>query len=669
MKKLLTSGRACAVAALIAVSMCAGAQFLGAPVAEAWIGQPLQVTVPARFASADADDACVQADVLYGDMRVAPGRVHTTVSGAGEQRRIRIESDAPVNDAVVTVSVRAGCRNTITRNYTLLPDVPSETVLARLGAPSTALAAATPSSPLRLATGTSPEVRPPLRRAIAARAELAQASPAANHRARHAPASRVKVAPGGSRLKLEPVDVGADSPLLRASDALADPAGDPSRRAAAALLWQAINADPQEVLRTTVMLHQLEAEMAQLQRNASQTHAEVAALRQRLDEARPWYLSRGLVQALAWLVAAAAIAAGVLWLRTRRSDAAAERWYAPADDPLLDQVVDVTHEEDGAAAAREPVRPVVVAAQPAAAAPQRPLAPVVAAGPVVQAAQSAPATTGPIDFEVPERATDNPPRRATTGVLRVETLAATLEEVEFLSSLGLTVDATDVLKTYLSDSTNPAPLAFYELMRLCADDEDQTALAAVRRRYTQVFGQEAPRPEQLAAPMGLDSMPALGARLTQAWGRGEALEIIEDALFALPAAGSAFTLQLGRELICLYDIALALATESTGQASADLESHSLAPWAHSDNVLDACAAAQAAAEASGGHRFALDVDLGAAAEPLPGAVRHETGELSVAPMLAEMQATAAREAAERTQRVRQEEEDAFSAAVASERMR
>ena len=75
MKKLLTSGRACAVAALIAVSMCAGAQFLGAPVAEAWIGQPLQVTVPARFASPDADDACVQADVLYGDMRVAPQRL------------------------------------------------------------------------------------------------------------------------------------------------------------------------------------------------------------------------------------------------------------------------------------------------------------------------------------------------------------------------------------------------------------------------------------------------------------------------------------------------------------------------------------------------------------------------------------------------------------------
>jgi hypothetical protein len=257
-------------------------------------------------------------------------------------------------------------------------------------------------------------------------------------------------------------------------------------------------------------------------------------------------------------------------------------------------------------------------------------------------------------------------------MLRVETLAATLEEVEFLSSLGLAVDAMEVLKAYLHDSSSPSPLAYFELMRLCDQDEDPAAVLAVRRRYAQVFGVEAPTLQQVSAARGLDSVPELSQRITRAWDSAEVLDLIEQALFSVPAPAAALTLQAGRDLLCLHDLAMALVTDS-GAGASEAESQPLAPWAHSDDPA-AVEALHAIADATGGHHFALDVDLTAAPEPLPATQEPaplpelELQDLELAPLIAEMQASAEREAQVRAQALAQAEaEDAFSAAVAGER--
>jgi hypothetical protein len=271
---------------------------------------------------------------------------------------------------------------------------------------------------------------------------------------------------------------------------------------------------------------------------------------------------------------------------------------------------------------------------------------------------------GRIDLEPPDGALAQPaPRHSASGALRVETLAATLEEVEFLSSLGLTSDAMDVLKTYLQDSASPAPLAFFELMRLCDQAEDAAAVATVRRRYTQAFGVEAPRLEQVNAGIGLDSLKDLSARVTAAWGKPAALDLIEEALFTVPRPGAALTLQAGRDLVCLYDLALALGAEGAAAVSAEDDAHPLAPWANAADAQAAHALAQDFAEAGGDH-FALDVDLTAAPDALPEPQDAAFPDLELAPLVKEMQEQARREAA---LRAAAEEEDAFSAAVASER--
>lgn len=579
MKYLLTPVRLLASLLLMGWWGGAMAQSLGRATGEAWMGRPLEMSVPARFAGSAPDDECVRAEVFFADQRVPASAVRASVVGTDTERRVRVTTTALIDEPVVTVSLRAGCRNTVTRSYTLLPELPSEEVIAGLVRRQQAAG-------VRPAAGKSAA---PVRVAAAARP-----APAA---ARAAPRPR---------LQLEPL-VLDDRPLLRVSAVLAEPAGDAARRATAALLWQALNAGPQEVLRTSAMLQQLEADLAQLRAGSGQSRAEIEALRRRLDAAPSGWLSPVLASALALLLLAAA-AAGLSWRRARRAQVT-EPW--PVAVPEAEAAAVPAWEEEVHVAPEEPAEPPVVAA---------------------------------------------PPQRASGGLLRVETLAATFEEVDFLSSLGLVHDAIDVLKAYIRDSAGPSPIAFLELMRLCEVVDDRSGAALVRRRYADQFRVDAPRLDQATAPRALDAWPELATRITRAWARREAADLIEALLFVAPPAGPALTLQAGRDLLTLHDLARALAADA---AAAPREV--LAPWADVEDAGAVQAITKAMAEEQGGDRFALDIDVGAAPAPLPPS--QEPPDL--VPLLAEVRRAAARDAARRAQ---QEEVDAFSAAVARERV-
>jgi hypothetical protein len=680
MKNLLTLSRTLAVP--LAVACCPGvfAQSLGTPAADLWLGHPLRMTVPARFIEGDGGGECVNADVFYGENRLQSNRVRASVVGPQDNRQVRIEADLPIDEPVVTVSLRAGCRNSVTRSYTLLPDIASESVLTammRAQAPSLVTA---PALPLRLATAAAAATR--VRAVRPERAQAGESAPAhirsaalksgeeAPVRATHALFKRP--AAGTSHLRIEPIDTNPQA-LLRVTATLADPRGDASRRATAALLWQAINADPQELLRTSAMLQKLDGDLAQLRQTAGATRAEMAALRQRIEQRQeqPWYASPLTAQVLALLVLSAAAAAGAFWWRTRGLVRAPQPWYehgsvapvAPAAVAAVAVASAVVGEQPVAAPQERRTEPLPVPGTKAPAAwPVVSADAATAATGVTPAAAAPAASAGMIDFELPASVA-----RASSGVLRVETLAATFEEVEFLSSLGLSADAMDVLTAYLQDCSNPAPLAYFEFMRLCDQAEDPQALATVRRRYGRAFGVPAPTLEQVTAATGVDSLAPLSARITRAWGRPEALDLIEEALFTVPTAEAMLTVQAGRELLCLHDLAVAMIAEAgAAQAAAQTaDAHPLAPWANAEDPAAAEALAQAMADADGGRHFALDVDLDAGPEPLPE--KEEVPleiELELAPLISEVQAATRREAAARAQT---EAEDAFSAAVALER--
>jgi hypothetical protein len=251
----------------------------------------------------------------------------------------------------------------------------------------------------------------------------------------------------------------------------------------------------------------------------------------------------------------------------------------------------------------------------------------------------------------------------TSGLLRVETLAATLEEVDFLTSLGLYPESMDVVKAYLQDSASPAPVAFFELMRVCGLADDPQAVEAVRRRYAKVFGQPAPRLEQVTDPAGLEAQPAVSAKVIARWAAGDVLPVIEQALFDKPAAGSPLTPQSARDLISLYDMAMLLAAEDQAAVGPRApQEPALAPWAHAEHAHEAHALARAVVEDFGSHRFAVDIDLTVVPRALPEKPPQPDAQEVAARLMAEKearQAAAARAAAEA--------EEAFNAAVAFER--
>ena len=375
--------------------------------------------------------------------------------------------------------------------------------------------------------------------------------------------------------------------------------------------------EPHDLVRSSAALQRLEDELAQLRQSAGSTRSEMATLRHGIDEAQPWYLSPRMVQVLALLVPGAAAAALFAW-RARR--AAADAPWEPSSE----------------AAPREPQ----AAATPAAA-------------PVLPAPVPAFLT-----FHLPD--TDDAPARARpagSGLLRVETLAAILEEVEFLAALGLHADAMDVLGAYLEDSVSPAPVAFFELMRVCGLAGDPQAVDAVRRRYAKVHGAPAPTLAQVGVDGGLEQQRALADRVTRAWGTPGIVPVIEHALFDVPPPDAPLPVQAARELICLHAVAMVLAAD--GDEPGDPP---LAPWAHAEHIGEAQAYAQAVGEDVGGHRFALDIDLSVGPAILSGKPPQPSAEELAARLLAEKEA--AREAVERAAR---EAEEAFNAAVASER--
>lgn len=683
MKNLLTPSRILAAVLLLGSGVQLGAQSLGAARTEAWIGRPLEMSVPARFGGADGDE-CIRAEVWYGDQRLGEAQVRTTVLGPEGQRRVRVEAQPPVDEPIVTVHLRAGCRNTITRSYTLLPDYPTEQMLAAAPLPGV-LRPSLAGGPAALAQASG---APPLR--AAGRVSLASAREPAPPRVRtvvRASQRQPRPDAGASpRLRLDVWEPNEHT-LLRVSAQLSEPGQDAARRATAALLWKALNADPQELLRTTALLQKLEGDLAQLRQSSGQTRAELAALRQRLDAPQPAFLSPQMVQLLALLLLAASGVAGFLWWRTARNQTAPGAWYGEgestsdsvlppeqAQQPLPPQPVVQRRAAGEFALEDPPVQAAPAVAPVPAPAPLPPMAPSVVAPRIVEPPAEAEASNM-IDFDLPPTAAAHrhapvsaPAPLAAAGVppieggslMRVETLAATFDEVEFLGSLGLWSDATDVLKSYLQDSSAPAPIAFWELIRLNAQADDAAGGAAVRKRYMQLFGIAAPKLDRICAPLGLESHPNLAEEVTRSWGRREALDVIEYHLFDVPAPDRAFTLQAGRDLLVLHDLAMTLLRETQGQDPAeDAEGHDMAPWAHADDPMQA---AQEAADEAGGHAFGLDLDLDAVAPPLPEAEAAHP-DLELEPLLAEFEAAGGRIPRP------DEEEDLFSAAVANESLR
>ncbi|TWO71605.1 hypothetical protein FN976_09530 [Caenimonas sedimenti] len=594
-----------AAALLLAACFPAAAQSLGPARAQAWLGRSLEFSVPARFDGTGRND-CANAEVYYGSRRIDGKHVQTFVHGAGSETRLQVLVDVPVDEPAVSVAVRAGCGSSVTRRYAVLAEpLPHEApppVVARAAAVVPAVASAPqPVADVRVAKAE-----------VATRAAGAGVLPVV---------ARVpRAQPEAPRPRMEPV-AGDRPAILRVSGMLANPLGDPAQRVVAARLWQAFNAEPQELMRTTALLQSLEAELASLRLAAGRTRAEVLQVQRRADlPAAPAAASNLLPFVL--LAALGVVGAALLWRRGAFSGAPAGHWYGVPATPQAS----VFDPEPTLPTPRQEAPASQPASTPAAAQPSLPpfdpfvpsASPASRAGPEVAAAQAVLAAK----VKSARARAD-----AKVHIFRVDALASALQEAEFLRSLGLTDDAKAVLRSHLADATSPSPLAYYELMQMCAQGEDEAReIPLLRRRFHEKFEIVAPSMDELNAPGGLECHPKLAARIAAVWPTPPALDIIEKRLFAKPESSDyQISLEAWRDLVWLYDLAqhmqMGPAAAAMGQRA---ESAVMAPWADLDT---------GGFDLSGGdfgraHNFAVDFDLNAAAAP----DEWSEGELTLEPL-------------------------------------
>lgn len=309
MKKFLRTKQALAASLLAGGCASSWALSLGAPAGQAWIGQPLQISAPVDFGSEDPADECVHAEVFYGEARVPTGQVSAIVTGPPQQRRVRVESRALVNEPIVTLSLRAGCGSPVTRNDTLLADLPTEEMIAasyRPPAPEaeTIIPSTPPRPPLN---PLEPSVAPVAPVPAKAARPLAPASRKPTAHPRVLKVARPVVLP---KLKLDAIEI--ELPVAPLPSPVASAPG-----SGAAAMQAVPGSDSEQASQPAEKLRQMEGEITLLQRSLKEAKTNVEELRYVINQPPPWYLSPAFVLVLALTALIGTTSTGVLLLHRR----------------------------------------------------------------------------------------------------------------------------------------------------------------------------------------------------------------------------------------------------------------------------------------------------------------------------------------------------------------
>jgi hypothetical protein len=568
---------------LLSTALSSSAITLGRYSGAGVLGSPLDIRVQAMLSPGEeSGDICVSADVLYGETKLSPGAVRATLQRAtpDAQASVRVQASVPIDEPVVTVFVRAGCTAPFTRRYVLLADPVSEPArassaaaadagtaspgaasvsqLPALPAPGTAAApapapaAARPSGPGR-DTAAPGAVAAPRNTETAAGSRPAPAPRARAPRASSVVRKPVAPAPTAPRLELDAIDLSLAierDPVLKLSPSLlSEPATSEDARAAAARLWRAINASPQDILRDADRLEALSAEVAALRESQTSNQDTISELSSRLEQSRQW---QWLVYALGALLVLALLALLWLWrqqgLRPRFADDKA--WWA----------------QEGAEKA--PARALV---QPFSGAATSDLDLDLSLTPDAKPSRLRPLSrSANLDHSMSPDDDDSTPMplAAEQGAfvpsliasrsVATEELFDVQQQADFFISLGEDEQAIKVLSDHVEESLVPSPLAYLDLLKIYHRLGRADAYEALRADFNRRFNAGAPAFEQFSDEgRGLESYERALARIQALWPQPCVLDVIEQSIFREEDDPQAevFDLEAYRELLLLYAMA------------------------------------------------------------------------------------------------------------------
>lgn len=598
----INMSRRLAPAALVAlVGLMADAQAFNFGKARvlAVLGQPLEVTIPVQLAAGEEiTPECLSADVYYGESRQAAANVRTRLdAGFGPDRTVRVYSSKVVDEPVVSVYLVANCHNVnSTRKWVAFADPPNVAVAETAPiAPETDAAASAPraavAAPVQPADGAVPAraararaaspARPAavsvVRRSapvVAAAANPPQAKPAREDSPIRRPrGADLRTPPELTpRLRLDLIEMEAlASPNLRlASDLpVVVPEDGGPRRAAAAALWKALNATPEELARDRDQMQALEKALAATRNDVNTTRQSLGTLQTRLEDAEASRYKNPLVFALGILSLGLAGAVGWLVTQRRRDQALHQAWWnapgATQQPPAADTAA------AGALAAASVAR----TDPPQAAA-------ALAADDDADAAAGAPLTQ-PIDEALRPDAPESERGGAVVDIdlidddtgprhTSVEELIDLEQQAEFFQVLGQDEAAIDLLMGHLRNPGGSSPMPYLKLMEIHQRRGDQKAYDEVRERFNGQFNAYAPAwEEELNQGRTLEDYPNVIGRLQTLWAMpARAMEVLQASLLRQDSDSATFDLPAYRELLFLYSVARDLAEEDRHNGSVDL---------------------------------------------------------------------------------------------------
>ena len=581
---------------LLLVVTASSAVSLGRHRGPALIGSALDISVLAVLdGQEDPASLCLDADVFYGDNKLGKSRVRVSaekISSSGPDAVIHIRSSAFVDEPVVTLYLRVGCQQKTERRYVILADMASEVASSPLpnNAPQAARAApdiirgdvATQVGNTQFASDSLASASADRAASRAARRQRSSASSSvptatssvlANLPAKTPPTTALQrskksdkdsraSAKGGARLKLELRDVTMErDPKLKSSGELLSAPLSTQERSAAAALWRAITAQPQDILRDSEKLQSLGESVRNLQVQAQKNQLAIDNLNIEVKQAQTERYANTLVYLLGVLLLIAVAALAYLLRRSsgsrtkqvdeipwwRKSAAGGTGWFDKKGqtEPSLFSAGDGTQKVSQK-------KSVISDGNPELATRIK--------DSKIKEAKPTFSPSG-IDSLPPLSrgygADYSMSMSHASRAVKAEELFDVQQQADFFVSLEQYEQAIEVLRSHLDDSRETSVLVYLDLFNLYHQLNRQADYEALRDTFNQRFNSKIPAFEFYSdSSPGLEAYQVALSRIEALWPSPKVLEVIEESIFRRPdAAGESFDLEAYRELLMLYSVA------------------------------------------------------------------------------------------------------------------
>jgi hypothetical protein len=591
--------------ALIAAHADVSALTLGRVRGAVLLGQSLDVTVPVQVAAEeDVAQTCFEADVFYGDNRLASDLVSTSVLPAANAQTIvvRVRTSSKVDEPVVSVYLKSTCGQKTSRRYVLLSDLASEVVPnvvppASL-APAPAPMAFAPKAAEKSVVVPSNDGIVPTVTAASTKLRGTSEKP---HKAAVAPravpspstlarvASPEKQANRKARLKLAPLDMSLerDPVLISTAELISSPAEDLQKRVEALAMWRALNASAQDVLRDEARLQSMEGDLKRLGDVTSKNRLSLQEVTGRLEQAESQRYANPLVYALALGLMASLAALVFLWQRLRGLGTQDKQWWGASQadggqSMLREDLADVQGPDVQVTQVAEVASPSVdpVPSTPVAAPPVPVLRDhavdidldlgdslfAVANTPVTQFNTALTTAAAPLPSFTPAHAGDFQHSGAMNSrSVNTKEMLDVRQQADFFMTLGQYEEAIGLLENSIKGSSDSNPLVYLDLLKLLHTLSRKAEFDKYRDEFNHVFTGLVPAYASFnRAGNGIDTYPEICAQIAALWPKTAALQFIEHCLVRVPddALDQGFDLEAFRELLMLHAVATRLNSDA-----------------------------------------------------------------------------------------------------------